>query len=127
MALSIDDLNATLGSVYYDTSNDYYKLTQKYEKMLRTTKYKLLGFLNDYMYSYDDGYLVKSDLSYNPIIKILLDVEEGVFHSGKDFMYFYINDIIYQLDENLMINWSMKFDDEIRLVDMDDYGNIFVL
>ena len=79
------------------------------------------------MYSYDDGYLVKSDLSYNPIIKILLDVEEGVFRSGKDFMYFYINDIIYQLDENLMINWSMKFDDEIRLVDMDDYGNIFVL
>lgn len=127
MALSIDDLNATLGSIYYDTSNEYHKLTQKYEKQLRTPKYKLLGFLNDYMYSYDDGYLVKCDLSYNPIIKILLDVEQGIFHSNKNFMYFYKDDILYQIDDNLMINWSIKFDDDIRLIDMDDYGNVFVL
>ena len=80
MALSIDDLNATLGSIYYDTSNEYHKLTQKYEKQLRTPKYKLLGFLNDYMYSYDDGYLVKSDLSYNPIIKILCIFIKMIFY-----------------------------------------------
>ena len=126
--INLEDLEVLKDKVIYNTNTDEYVLYEKNERSLSAVDYRLLGFLNGYCYSYEDHYLVKSTLDQIEISRIFLDeIEAGVFYEGLSFAYFYEGSTIYQVTEDLDINWSLTFDDNIRQVIMDVYGHIYIL
>lgn len=126
--INLEDLEILKDKVIYNTSNDEYVLYQKNERSLSAVDYRLLGFLNGYCYSYEDHYLVKSTLDQIEISRIYLDeIEVGVFYEGLSYAYFYTENTIYQVDEDLNIRWSITFDDDIRQAVMDAYGHVYIL
>ena len=126
--INLEDLEVLKDKVIYNTSNDEYVLYQKNERSLSAVDYRLLGFLNGYCYSYEDHYLVKSTLDQIEISRIFLDdIEVGVFYEGISYAYFYEGNTIYQVSEDLEINWSITFDDDIRQAIMDSYGHLYVI
>lgn len=125
--INLEDLEILKDKVIYNTNNDEYVLYGKDEHILSSIDYKLLGFLNDYSYSYSDHYLVKSTIDQIEISRIYIDIEDGSFLEGLNYMYFYKGNTIYQISENLDINWSLSFDDDIRNITIDSYGDIYIL
>lgn len=125
--INLEDLEVLKGKTIYNTNNDTYVLYEKNEKSITAVDFKLLGVLNEYSYAYADHYLVKSTLDQTEIARILLDVDTGVFVEKFSYAYFYKDNKVYQVTENLIINWSLSFDDNIRQIYMDNYGDIYVL
>lgn len=126
--INLEDLEVLKDKVIYNTNNDEYVLYQKNERSLSAVDYRLLGFLNGYCYSYEDHYLVKSTLDQVEISRIFLDdIEKGAFYEGLSYAYFYEGNTVYQVTEDLDINWTLTFDDDIRQVVMDAYGHIYIL
>lgn len=126
--INLEDLEVLKDKVIYNTNNDEYVLYQKNERSLSAVDYRLLGFLNGYCYSYEDHYLVKSTLDQIEISRIYLDdIEVGVFYEGLSYAYFYTENTIYQVTEDLDVKWSLTFDDDIRQAVMDAYGHVYIL
>ena len=125
--INLEDLEVLKNKIIYNTTNDEYVLYEKNESVYASVDFRLLGFLNGYSYCYSDGYLVKTTIDQIEIARIYLECEKAVFIEGKSFFYIYTNNILTQVTENLIINWSKEFDDDIRDVTMDNYGDIYIL
>lgn len=125
--INLEELEVLKNKIIYNTNNDEYVVYEKNEHSISSVDYKLLGFLNGYSYSCSDNYLVKSTIDQVEISRILLSVEVGTFVEGISYMYFYKGNTLYQVTENLDINWELKFDDDIRQVVMDNNGDVYIL
>lgn len=126
-SIDLNSLNVLQNKVVYSTSNDKHVLSQDYEKVIREPEYKLLGFLNNYSYSAVSGYLAKETMEGERIAEIYLEVDHGYFYEGLKFMYFTQNKTLYCVDQNLDILWQKEFDDYIRNVTVDIYGNCYII
>ena len=126
-SIDLNSLNILQDKVVYSTSNDKHVLSQDYEKVIREPEYKLLGFLNNYSYSMVSGYLAKETMEGERIAEIYLKVDHGYFYEGLNFMYFTHDSNLYCIDQNLNILWQKEFDDYIRNVTIDIYGNCYIL
>lgn len=126
-SIDLNSLNILQGKTVYHTSNTKHVLSEDYEKVIREPEYKLLGFLNNYSYSLVSGYLAKDNQEGDRIAEIYLEVDHGYFYEGLNFMYFTKNNILYCVDERLDILWHKEFDDYIRHVTVDIYGNCYII
>lgn len=125
--IKLEDLEILKDKVIYDTDNDTYVLYGKNESSINAVDFKILGMLNGYSYSYNDHYLVKSTLEQTEISRIRIEVEVGVFREGLTYAYFYKDNTVTQVTEDLDITWSKTFDDNIRNITVDIYGDIYIL
>lgn len=125
--INLEELNVLKDKIIYNTSSDKYVLYEKNESIMSSVDFKLLGFLNGYAYSYSDGYLIKSTIEQTEIARISMTVSTGVFIEGLSYMYFYYNNTVYKVSENMIVEWSKSFDDNIRDITMDYSGNIYIL
>ena len=126
-SIDLNSLDILHNKVVFPTSNDKHVLAQQYESVIREPEYILLGFLNNYSYSFISGYLAKNTLDGNRIAEILLDVDHGYFFEGLKIMYFTKDKTLYCIDENMNIIWKKDFDDYIRSVTMDIYGSAYII
>ena len=126
-SINLNNLDILQGKVIFPTSNENHILSQEYQTVIRESEYTLLGFLNNYSYSSISGYLTKDTLEGNRIAEILLDIDHGYFFEGLKFMYFTHDKTLYCIDENLDILWQKEFDDYIRSVSVDVYGNAYII
>ena len=126
-SIDLNSLNILQDKTIYSTSNNKHVLSQEYEKVIREPEYKLLGFLNNYSYSSVSGYLAKETMDGDKVAEIYLEVDHGYFYEGLSFMYFTHDNILYCVDENLDILWQKEFDDYIRSITVDIYGNCYIL
>ena len=101
MSISSEELDVLQNKVVLETSSDKYVLSQDYEKILRSSEYKVLGFLNDYYYSLSDGYLEKNTADGVAFASIPLDVEHASFHEQSNVFYAYKEKNLYCLNKNL--------------------------
>lgn len=121
------DLNILKDKVVYNTSNEEYVVYENDQRVIKTTEYKILGFLNDHIYSKEGKYLIRSTLSRKEICRLYLDVEYGVFKEKFGYMYFYKDRTVYKVNEYMEVEWSILFDDYIQSITMDNYGSIYIL
>ena len=127
MSISSEELDVLQNKVVLETSSDKYVLSQDYEKILRSSEYKVLGFLNDYYYSLSDGYLEKNTADGVAFASVPLDVEHASFHEQSNVFYAYKEKNLYCLNKNLEILWSKKCYDAIQSVKVDFSGTAYVL
>ena len=126
--INISDLNILdKNKPIYHTSNDTHILYEENEYIVNSSNYKLLGFLNGFSYSNNEGYLLKSTLDGIPIHQIYVDVDNATFIEGMSYAYFFKDNILYKITENMSIEWEEIFDDTIRQVLLDKSGNIYIL
>ena len=125
--INLEDLDVLKNKIVYATNDDKYVVYEDKEDVLNTVSYKLLGFQNGYAYANSGGYLVKSTLKGVEISRLNLDVETGVFKEKFDYMYFFTDRTVYKITERMEIEWSKTFDDYIRNITMDNWGNIYIL
>lgn len=126
-SIDLNSLNILQGKTVYQTSNTKHVLSEDYERVIREPEYKLLGFLNNYSYSFVSGYLAKDNDEGDRVAEIYLEVDHGYFYEGLKFMYFTKDKTLYCIDENLDILWKKEFDDYIRSVSVDVYGNCYIV
>lgn len=125
--INLEELDILKDKIIYNTNSDKYVLYEKNESIISSVDYRLLGFLNGYSYSYSDGYLIKSTINQTEIARISLEVSKAIFLEGFSFFYVFDKNTISKVTENLIVDWSRSFDDDIRDVTMDYYGNIYTL
>lgn len=127
MAVSVQDINGLKNRDIYETSNEKIVLTKDFEKVVHSPEFKILGFLNGYMYTSSGEYLEKSTLDSNNIAQIKLEVDHAAFHEGFGFFYAYMDNILYKVTENLDVEWSMTFGDIIQTAEVDVKGAIYLV
>ncbi len=120
-------LEVLQGKTIYNTYEEDYVLSEDYADVINEPSFKILGFLNDYLYVYNSGYLSKRTLNNIRIVDILLDVEHGSFFEGLNLMYFYKDKELYCIDESLNILWNHTFEDHIRDIYVDAIGNCYII
>lgn len=111
----------------YDTSNADYVLSRDFEKVISSPEYKILGFLNNFIYSSSGEYLTKSTINGMDIIELKLNVDHATFYEGVSYFYAYADNTMYQITENMNINWTKKFQTNIHDIVMDKLGNAYVI
>lgn len=102
-------------------------LKQDFEKVVHSPEFKVLGFLNNYMYTAEGIYLSKSTLNGYEIAKMYLEVSHATFYEGCKFFYCWFENILYKITQNLEIEWSRSFDLQIKCVYMDCRGDCYLL
>ena len=127
MAVSVQDINGLKNRDIYETSNEKIVLTKDFEKVVHSPEFKILGFLNGYMYTSSGEYLEKSTLDSNSIAQIKLEIDHAAFHEGFGFFYAYMDNILYKVTENLDVEWSMTFGDIIQTAEVDVKGAIYLV
>lgn len=127
MAVQKEDIKLLDGKDIYDTSNEKYVLSRDFEKIIVSPEYKILGFLNDYIYSSSGEYLVKSNINGKDIAEVKLNIDHASFYEGLSIFYAYIDNILYQVSENLEIKWSKSFQSNIQDVVVDGLGNLYII
>ena len=125
--ISLDNLDILHNKTIFTTNDEKYILAQEGQKIVNSPEFNILGFLNGYCYSSSDGTIVKSNLEGDIISRLYIEVEHGVFYEGLHYMYFYIDNIIYKIDENLNVLWTKELDDNIKDISIDAYGSIYVI
>ena len=85
MAVSVNDIVGLQNKDIYETSNEKIVLTKDFEKIIHSPEYKILGFLNGYIYTSSGVYLEKSTIDGNVISDIKLEVDHAAFHEGFGF------------------------------------------
>ena len=112
----------------YNQYNDKYVVYEKQETSFPYADFKPLGCLNGFMYLYADGYLIKNTLEQTEIARMYIDeVEAGIFLESFDHMYLYKGNKLYNISENLEINWIVDFDDDIKDVAVDALDNTYII
>lgn len=128
MSVSLENLDIVKQySEIYNTSNEKHVLGKDFEKVLATSEYKILGFLNGYMFSSYGNYIAKITLGGVEISRVSLDCDHATFLEGKDFFYTWYENVVTKIDSNLNIIWSKEFEDDIEDVTMDVYGSFYVI
>lgn len=127
MAVSIDDIKSLEGKHVYQTSNDTMVLSRDYEKIIHNSEYRILGFLNNYMYYCSGSYLTKCTLSGDDIAEIKVDLEHCSFIEGNTSFYGFCENKLYLITENLEIEWTKEFDISIENIQMDIKTSVYVL
>lgn len=125
--ISLDNLDILHNKTIFTTNDEKYILAQEGQKIVNSPEFTILGFLNGYGYASSDGTIVKSNLEGDIISRLYIEVEHGVFYEGLHYMYFYIDNIIYKIDENLNVLWTKELDDNIKNISIDAYGSIYVI
>lgn len=127
MAVSYKDLDILKGKAVYQTDNEKHVLSRETERIVRSPDYKILGFLNGFMYSFSNRCIVKSTLNNDKIANLYIQVKHAVFHEGLNYGYFYNDDVVYCVSENFEILWSIKTDDQIRSCTIDSAGCLYIV
>lgn len=127
MSIVIDDIKALSNKTVVDTSNNRYKLTKDLERIIHSPEFKILGFLNDYMYCSDGLYLSKCTIDGEEIAQIKVEIEHATFCKKSKIFYGFGGKVLYQIDENLNIIWSKEFETDITNITMDPEGTVYVL
>ena len=126
MAVTIDDIKSISNNIVRETSNDTIVLTQSFEKTIYDPEFKVLGFLNGYMYCSTGLYVEKYTINGSSIAKVGLEVEHASFSEGCSFFYAFFENILYKISESMEILWSREFESEIHTLSMDIRGDVYV-
>ena len=127
--INYNDIESLKKQAIYPTSNEKYVLSKRSERVIRSPEYKILGFLNDFCYSYSHYYISKSNLDGVIISNTYIgtDIDHGSFNENVNFMYLYKDKKFYKMDENLNIEWEEELDDYIRSITMDSNGHAYIV
>lgn len=128
-AISPGDIKSLKDSKYvWSESEDKSKVLKKdFEKIVHSPEYRVLGFLNDYMFASEGIFLTKSTLDGKEIAKINIEVDHGTFYEGCKFFYIWHENILTRVNQTLDIEWSYSFDLNIKTVTMDCRGDCYVV
>ena len=127
MAVSINEIDALQNKQIYETSNEKIVLSRDYEKIIHQPQYSILGFLNGYMYSSTSSYLSKNTLDGNAIADVKISVEHASFYEGLTYFYAWYDNILYKINQNLEIEWTLELEEEIQSVTVDVKGSFYVI
>ena len=127
MAVSVSDITGLKNKKVYNTSNEQIVLTKDYEKIIHSPEYTILGFLNGYMYASKGIYLAKCTTDGESIAEIKIELKHATFSQGSSFFYAWIDNILYKITENIEIEWSKEFQDDIQSAVMDVKGSVYVV
>lgn len=127
MAVTINDIASLKDKKIYDTSNENVVLTKDFEKIVHSPEYKILGFMNGYLYSSSGSYIVKSTLEGESIAELKLEAEHASFFEGQSYFYTFFENNLYQITQNMEIKWSRTFEDQIRSIAMDVKGSVYIV
>lgn len=126
MTLDNLDIIKQYRDIYY-TSNEQYVLGKDFEKVLAASEYKILGFLNGYMYSSYGNSIAKISLDGLEISRVALDCDHAALYESKTFFYTWYEKSVTKISKDLNIEWTMSFEDDIKSITMDVYGSIYIL
>lgn len=128
MSIALDNLDIIKQyPEIFNTSNEKYVLGKDFEKILATPEYKMLGFLNGYMFCSYGNQIAKNTLNGVEISRVFLECDHAVFFEGKNFFYTWYENTVTKIDINLNIIWNKSFEDNIRSIAMDVYGSFYVI
>ena len=111
----------------YNTSNEKHVLGKDFEKVLATPEYKILGFLNGYMFCSYGNYIARNTLNGVEVSRVSLECDHAAFFEGKKFFYTWYENKVTKIDINLNIIWDKTFEDNIESIAMDVYGSFYVI
>lgn len=128
-AISPGDIKSLKDSEYvWSESDDKSKVLKKdFEKVIHSPEYRVLGFLNGYMFASEGIFLSKSTLDGNQIAKISIDVDHGTFYEGCKFFYIWHDNTLSKVTQNLEVEWSIDYDLNIKKAVMDCRGDCYLL
>ena len=128
-AISPSDIKSLKDSKYvWSESEDKSKVLKKdFEKIIHSPEFRVLGFLNGYMFASEGIFLSKSTLDGKEIAKISIDVDHGTFYEGCKFFYVWHDNVLTKVSQNLEIDWSYEFDLNIKSVTTDCKGDCYIL
>lgn len=128
-AISPSDIKSLKDSKYvWSESEDKSKVLKKdFEKIIHSPEFRVLGFLNGYMFASEGIFLSKSTLDGKEIAKISIDVDHGTFYEGCKFFYIWHDNVLTKVSQNLEIDWSYEFDLNIKSVTTDCKGDCYIL
>ena len=128
-AISPSDINSLKNSKYvWSESDDKSKVLKKdFEKIIHSPEYKVLGFLNGYMYASEGIFLSKSTLDGKEIAKISIDVDHATFYEGCKFFYIWYENTLSKITQNLEIEWSINYDLNIKSASIDCRGDCYII
>lgn len=124
MSINVDEI---LKDGYLPTSSDKYFINEEYSMIFRDPEFKILGFIDNFMYVYTDNYVSKYTDNGKLISKIRLEIQHGTFDRNVSYMYLFCDKTVYKVSKNLDIEWEITLDDYIRFIKMDTVGNLFIL
>ena len=127
MAVSVSDIAGLKDKKVYETSNEKIVLAKDYEKIIHSPQYTILGFLNGYMYSSTGVYLSKSTTDGEVIADVKVELEHATFSEGSTFFYAWAGNTIYKITQNLEIEWSKEFENDIQSAVMDVKGAVYIV
>ena len=127
MAVSVQDIAGLKNKKIYETSNEKVVLSKDFDKIIHSPQYTVLGFMNGYMYASTGLYLVKNTIDGESIAEIKLEVEHATFHEGSKYFYAYIENTVYKITQNMEIEWSKSFEDNIQSIIMDVKGALYIV
>ena len=127
MAVSISDIAGLKDRKVYETSNEKIVLAKDYEKIIHSPLYTILGFLNGYMYSSTGNYLSKSTTDGEVIADVKVELEHATFSQGSTFFYAWAGNTVYKITQNLDIEWSKEFENNIQSAVMDVKGAVYIV
>lgn len=126
--IKVNDIKSLNNKDIYHTSNEKYVLTKDINKVIYSKEFKILGFLNNYMYTYDGIYITKRTIDNgNDIADIKVDIKHCSFIEGNEYFFAFSDRKIYKISENFDIDWVLEFDINIKKVIADLKGCIYVI
>ena len=111
----------------FNTSNEKHFLGKDFEKILATSEYKIIGFLDGYMYCSYGNYIAKDTLDGVEISRVSLECDHAAFNEELDYFYTWVDNKITKIDKNLIVDWTNEFEDDIQSISVDVYGSIYVI
>ena len=127
MSISANEINSLQDKCIINTNNEKYVLSEEFEKLFMDPEFKILGFIEKFMYVYISEYICKYTMDGRLISKLLLNVEHGTFNDNVPFMYVFSDDTVYKVSKNLYIEWSISIGDYIQSIVMDSAGSVFII
>ena len=127
MSISIDDIRILDNKNVFDTNNEKYVISEEFEKLFMDPEFKILGFIEKYMFVYASGYICKYTMDARLISKIYLQTDHGTFCDNVPFMYVFCNNEVHKVTKNLIKEWSVDIGDDIQSILMDSAGSLYII
>ena len=127
MAVEVKDIAALEGKELYNTSNEEVVLQKDMERVINTPEFKILGFLNGYMYCSTGSYVSKNTLDGVQISEVKIEVDHAAFCEGTNYFYGFNDSTICKINDRLLIEWEKDLHDEIQSLETDCKGDLYVL